>query len=74
MPVQLKYSKLSISFLFTYFLHRVENMHGNKTHELQKYGDPEEGKRIRRERMKLQLWLQIFINDEEKMRRERGKR
>ena len=49
-------------------------MHGNKTHELQKYGDPEEGKRIRRERMKLQLWLQIFINDEEKMRRERGKR
>ena len=45
MSVHLKYSKLSISFWFTCFLHRVENMHASKTHELQKYGDPQGGKK-----------------------------
>lgn len=45
MSMHLKYSKLSISFWFTYFLHRVENTHMNKTYELQKYGDPQGGKK-----------------------------
>ena len=74
MSVHLKYSKLSISFWFTYFLHRVENMHTNKTMNFKSMVTPKEGKRSRRERMKLKLWLQIFINDEERVRRrERGK-